>query len=217
MMNHLDPGYPLAPSEMVYLNGEQFARTARLGHRLIGKDIKVHQNQLAEAIFTAALLGAEAAGLITFELSEKGGFLGGARKLTVAVTGEGAFPTGSFEAQLPALIHQLDSPLRSRSVRQIMALWLRRDSDTPVSMALEKIQKGLDGRGLLEQVGEKKLIFTVMHYELTGEAKQLAEGAPVAVLQGLLSSCQENRPELWKSITHGIKHGFDDRRTDVDD
>ena len=210
-MNTLDPGYPLAPSEVVYLNGEQFAREARLGHRLIGKDVKVHQNQLAEAVLAAGFLAAEAAGLITFELSEKGGFLGGARKLTVAVVGGGTYPAGTFEGQLPDMIRRLDSPLRSRSVRQIVALWLGRNSDSPVSMSLEKVQKGLDGRGMLESVGEKKLIFTVMHYELTDESRRLAESAPAAELKALLTDCETNRPELWKSITHGIKGGFEDR------
>lgn len=216
MMNAVDPGYPLAPTEVVYLNGEQFAREARLGHRLIGKDVKVHQNQLAEAVLAAGFLAAEAAGLIAFELSEKGGFLGGPRKLTVAVVGGGAYPAGTFEAQLPDMIRRLDSPLRSRSVRQIVALWLGRNSDAPIGMAFEKMQQTMAERGLLDQVGEKKLIFTVMHCELTDEARRLAESAPAAELKALLTDCETNRPELWKSITHGIKEGFEDREIERD-
>ena len=217
-MASIDSTYPLAPSEVLYLNGEQFAKKGRLGHAVPSKDVKVNINQLARAALLAGFLGAESAGVVQFELSEKGGFLGGPRKLTLAAAGAGAFPPGTFESQLPAIINRLDRPLRSRSVRQIVAMWIARTTSMPASYALEKIQQSLVTRGVLQAIGEKKFIITVVHHELTEEGRRLRDGAPLAELRSILNACESERPELLKSLQHGIRAGFDDcEPEDVDD
>lgn len=217
-MGRIDPTYPLAPSEVVYLHGDRFAKKGRLGHPIPSKDIKVNITQLAQAALLAGFLAAESAEVVAFELSEKGGFLGGARKLRIAATGAGAYPPGTFETQLPEIIARLDTPLRSRSVRQIVAMWIGRTTNMPHSFALEKIQRSLEARGVLKTVGKKKWIFTVVHYERTDEGERLAASAPTSALSQLLSDCEANRPELWKSLRHGIKAGYDDcEPEDIDD
>jgi len=217
-MSPIDSNYPLAPSEVVYLNGEQFAKKGRLGHQIPSKDIKVNIIHLAHAALLAGFLAAESAGVIKFELSEKGGFLGGARKLTIAATGVGAYPSGTFESQLADIINRLDRPLRSRSVRQIVAMWIGRTTSMPASFALEKIQRSLEARGILQAVGEKKFIFTVVHYELTDEGYRLRDGALLSELQAILNACETERPELLKSLRYGIRAGFDDcEPEDIDD
>ncbi len=75
--NTVDPDHPLTPSELVYLNGEMFAKKVLLGNvDLIHSDEKVSLIQLGGAILATAILASEQAGALRLEVRERKGLLG---------------------------------------------------------------------------------------------------------------------------------------------
>ncbi len=70
--NSIDPDNPLTPSEVVFLNGELFAKKVTLGNvQLLHSEEKVSLNQLGQAILTAAILAGEQAGAFRLEVQER--------------------------------------------------------------------------------------------------------------------------------------------------
>ncbi len=68
----LAPTSPLTPSELVLLNGEQFAKKVMLGNiKLLHTDASVSISQLAQAILTAAVLGDEFSGNLHLEVRQE--------------------------------------------------------------------------------------------------------------------------------------------------
>jgi hypothetical protein len=75
--NTIDPNNPLTPSEVVFLNGEMFAKKVTLGNvGLLHSDEKVSLNQLGQAILTTAVLACEQAGAFILEVQERKALLG---------------------------------------------------------------------------------------------------------------------------------------------
>lgn len=74
----LGPTSLLAPSELILLNGDQFAREKRLGERveLINIDAAVDARELGEAVLAAAFLANEQAGAVHLEMRQKRALFG---------------------------------------------------------------------------------------------------------------------------------------------
>jgi hypothetical protein len=69
----LDPNYPLAPSELVLLKGDRFAKKAMLGNvQLLHTDASVSVSQLGQAALAAAILACQAIDLIMSGMAERG-------------------------------------------------------------------------------------------------------------------------------------------------
>jgi hypothetical protein len=218
--NTVAPDRPLTPSELVFLNGEQFAQKVMLGNiDLLHTEAKVSQVQLGMAILEAAFLGCEEAGAISLGIGERKALFG-LRKVRelYAVPGseEVRLPADSLEAEFARLAQRMEER-DEHSVRNIVYAWLREDTRSPWNNAMDLFKAGMAQRGLLDEREEKKLkIFTVKHYSLAGETSQLLRGQSFAPVKRLLESCQGSRPEIWKMLESGIKKAIS-ARTEQDD
>lgn len=216
----VDPAAPLAPSELIYLNGEQFGNKARFNNIELFNGEKVASDQLGQAMMAAAFLANEAAGTIRLEVRQKKALLG-LRKvdaLYAEPVASANWPQGSLEAQIGAIAAQLtDANKPGNEVSTILYQWMAEDAPAPWLWAAQLVREALARRGLLETVTEKKLkIFTTTHHILPESTAALATELPLAPVQALLETCQKRRPELWKLLTKEIKAAIN-RRTEADD
>jgi hypothetical protein len=218
--NTIAPDRPLTPSELVFLNGEQFAQKVMLGNiELLHTDEKVSLSQLGMAILSAAFLGCEEAGAFSLGIGERKALFG-LRKVRelYAVPGSGQvqLPEDSLEAQFARLANGMEER-DEHSVRNIVYTWLREDTSSPWNNAMNRLKDGMARRGLLDVREEKKLkIFTVKHYSLAEETSQVLRGQSFTTVKRLLESCEGSRPEIWKMLESGIKKAIS-ARTEKDD
>ena len=222
--NSIDPDHPLTPSELVFLNGEQFAKKVTLGNvELMHSGEKVSLAQLGEAILAAAFLACEQAGAFRLELKDRKAMLG-LRKVrdlyAVPASPRENLPEGSLEATFAELANYLAQQDKN-DIYTVLYTWLRKDSMAPWNTVLELFKAGMAERGLLEATAEKKLkIFTVTHYTLPERTARLVKGQPVAPVKAMLESCQRTRPDVWKELEAGIKKAITARtessNTDLD-
>jgi hypothetical protein len=220
--NTIAPDRYLLPSELVFLNGEQFAKKVMLGNiDLLHSHEKVSQSQLGMAIVAAAFLGCEQAGAFSLGIGERKAMLG-LRKVRelYAVPGSDRvqLPANSLEAVFASLAQRMEER-DEHSVRNLVYVWLREDTSSPWNNALELIKAGMAQRGLLDVREEKKLkIFTVKHYSLAEGTPRLLSGQSYSLVKQMLESCQQSRPEIWKMLESGIKKAISDRteQTDTD-
>jgi len=222
--NSIDPDNPLTPSEVVFLNGEVFAKKATLGNvQLLHSDEKVSLNQLGQVILTTAILAGEQAGAFLLEVQERKAMLGlrKVRKLfAVPANARETLPEYSLEVTLSDLAFRL-KPEDKNDICTIFYTWLRRDSFTPWNAALDLIKAGMEKRGMLEAEDVKRLkIFTETIYTIPERTARLIRGQSVEPVKALLDNCSRTRPEVWKLLESGIKKAISDRTessdTDVD-
>jgi hypothetical protein len=218
--NLIDPDRFLTPSEIVFLNGEQFAQKVMLGNiDLLHNDEKVSQVQLGMAMLEAAFLGCEQAGAISLGVGERKAFLG-LRKVrevfAVPGTARVALPEDCLEGVLAGLAQRLEER-DEHSLRNLVYVWLREDSSSPWNSAMDLIKAGMARRGLLAARQEKKLkIFTVTHYSLAEATPELLRGQSFGPVKSMLESCVQSRPEIWKLMESGIKKAISDRTESQD-
>lgn len=215
-----DTAAPLAPSELIYLNGEQFASKARLNNIELFNGEKVASDQLGQAMMAAAILANEAAGTIRLEVRKKKALFG-LRKvdaLYVEPVATANWPEGSLEAQIGLIAPQLTDANKPRNeVSTILYQWMQEDAPAPWLWAAQLVRQTLAQRGLLDTVTEKKLkIFNTTRHTLPESTAALAAELPLAPVQELLETCQKTRPEVWKLLTKDIKAAIS-RRTEADD
>lgn len=207
--NTIDPNNPLTPSEVVFLNGEAFAKKAVLGNvELLHSDEKVSLAEFGKAILTSAILGCEQAGAFRLELREQKAMLGlrkAQRLFAVPAVPRVNLPEHSLEATFFDLATHL--ALKDKNdIYTMVHTWLRQDTTSPWNTALELVQAGMARRGLLEATQEKKLkVFTVTRYTLPERTIRLAKGQSVGAVKALLENCERTRPEVWKELEAGIK------------
>jgi len=215
---------PFTPSELVLLNGDQFATPVRFGNNvsLVHTEGKVSAEQLGQAILTAAILSAEQAGDLRLEARQKRAMMG-LRKVTTlyAVPGRNAspWPEGSLERQLGPLAQRLLTDKGQNEVSNVIYAWLGQDSAVPWTVAIDHVKQGLATRGLLETVEEKKLkLFTSKSYLVTDRTAALVAKQPLAAVHDLLATMQRDRPEVWQLLTNQIRDAVRRRteKTDVD-
>ena len=222
--NTVDPNNPLTPSEVVFLNGEQFAEKVKLGNvDLLHSDQKVSLAQLGGTILAAAILACEQAGAFRLEVRERKATLG-LRKVRdlFAVPGKPRenLPEHSLEATFADLAIYL-AQKNKNDIYTMLYTWLRQDVMSPWNTALELVKAGMAERGLLEATEEKKLkLFKVTRYSLPEQTARLVKGQSVEPVKALLDTCERTRPEVWKELEAGIKKAIAARtessNTDLD-
>ncbi|TFH34268.1 MAG: hypothetical protein E4G99_09840 [Anaerolineales bacterium] len=212
-MATLDPLYPLAPSETIYLNGDQFVKTAFLGYRVLGSETKVNLQELGRAVLAGSMLAMEAAGELKIELEEYKRLIGKGRRIKLTPLGEQtSFPIPSLEAVLQEICTYLSHSEKGATAKDVVWAAVGKDDDHPWNMILDSVPPHLADRGLLERIEEKKLkIFTVTNYELREDTRKLAREAPVAPIQELLSTCEASRPDLWKQLEREVNQAISAR------
>lgn len=213
--NTIEPDNPLAPSEVVYLNGEQFAKKVMLGNvDLLHSDEKVSLSQLGQAILATAFLAGEQAGAFRLEGRERKAMLG-LRKVqelfAVPASPREKLPEHSLEATFSDLATRL-ALQGDNDIYSMVYAWLREDASSPWNTAMELMKAGMARRGMLEATEEKKLkIFTVTRYTLPERTARLVKGQSVGPVKALLDNCARTRPEVWKILESGIKRAISAR------
>jgi hypothetical protein len=218
--NSIDPDRFLTPSEVVFLNGEQFAQKVMLGNiELLHNNEKVSLAQLGLAILAAAFLGCEEAGAFSLGIGERKAMLG-LRKVrevyAVPGTARVRLPEDSLEAVLAGLAERFEVR-DNHTVQHLVYAWLREDSSSPWNSALDMLKAGMAQRGLLAAREEKKLkIFTITHYSLAEETPRLLRGQSFSPVKHMLENCAQSRPDVWKLLESGIKKAISSRTESQD-
>ena len=183
--NAIDPDHPLTPSELVFLNGEQFAKKAKLGNvDLLHSDEKVSLSELGEAILAAAFLAGEQAGAFHLEVRERKATLG-LRKVrelfAVPASNRGNLPDGSLEATFSDLATQPGSPRKKRYLHHCLYLAQQR-----CYVPLEhRLGPGESGDGAARLAGRNR-----------GEEAQALHGHP---LQPPRADCQAGQRAIRRA------------------
>ena len=218
--NTVDPNNPLTPSEVVFLNGELFAKKVMLGNvDLMHSDEKVSLTQLGQAILATAILACEEAGAFRLEVRERKAMLG-LRKVrelfAVPANPREKLPEHSLEATFYDLATHL-VPQDNNDIYTMFYTWLREDAISPWNTAMELMKAGMAKRGMLDATEEKKLkIFTVTHYTFPERTARLVKGQSVGPVKALLDNCERTRPEVWKMLEAGIKKAITARTESSD-
>jgi len=211
----------LTPSEVVCLNGSQFAPKGGFGDRyqLLGEDLEVSKKQLGVQIYAAAFASNMESGSVRLDVREKRTMLGMRTVRQVFVeAGQPAvsWPPQTLEAAIGPLAQQLRTNRASHEVKAVVSAFLREDATDPWSKAIDLIREGLAHRGLLERWEEKKLkIFTVVKFSLAPETAALA-AAQVDGTRTWLAGFQQSHPDLWTLLTADIAVGINSRTTRAD-
>jgi hypothetical protein len=207
--NAVDPSNPLTPSELVFLNGELFAKKVMMGNvDLLHSDEKVSLTQLGQTILVTALLACEKSGAIRLEVRERKTMLGlrTARELfAIPANPRENLPEHTLEATFSDLASRL-TPNDKNDIYTMLYTWLRQDVSSPWNTVMELLKAGMVERGMLDATEEKKLkIFTVTHYTFPDRTARLVKGQSVGPVKALLENCERTRPEVWKMLEAGIK------------
>ncbi len=223
MSNNLspNPGHPISPSELVLLNGDQFAKKVMMGNiKLLHSEASVSVSQLGQAILAAAVLAAEAVGNLELEIRQKKAMFG-LRKVKNLYANPTPtpveWPKYSLEAQLPPIAERFKNDQESNEVSNLIYSWLRQDSSSPWQSTIEMVKSGLAERGLLDTSEETKLkVFTVTNYSLPQDTALLAAEQPVEPVKQLLANCENDRREIWDLLVKQFKSAIK-ARTEQDD
>ncbi|HEY0155022.1 MAG TPA: hypothetical protein VGB92_23630 [Longimicrobium sp.] len=205
-----------SPSELVLLLGDHFAGAGSFTQgkeELLTGAATVSQNELAREVLTVALLAMEHAGEIRIADEKRKALLGLTTRqaLVVEATGSRAtWPAGSVEGELR------DTIAASRSeVYDVVYRWLGNDMDSPERHVLDRVKRGLVGRGLVQREEKRTLKIFVSHDDTLPDATRslLAAESPDALL-GLLRA--PGRAEVVELIRKQVTKALN-RRTDDDD
>ena len=218
----IDPTNPLTPSELVYLNGEHFAKKVLVGNiELLHTDEKVSMAQLGEAMLAAAFLANEAIGAVRLDIREKKALLGLRKVDSLFVdplNPEGIWPSPSLERDLAARSSETQAERGGKEVRQLLYDWIERDATVPWKTVFERANHALTQRGILQATEETRLkVFRTTHYSVPSSTKALLASQSVEQVRAMIDSCQRDRPTLWKQLTHHIQRAIRDRKESDDD
>ncbi len=205
----------LAPSELILLHGDQFARTSSAAVKLwgwVGFNAK-------EMTLVAAFLAVEQSGAVKLEVRRQQALFGLLvfDKLYV-VPGEGAisWPSRSIESELRGIAERLQSKSGKghNHVSEIVYDWWmgreRYKSRRPWARLGDLVKDGLVSRGLLQKERKPGLkgLFAGESYVLPAETAALATQQSLEPVVELLETCRRNRPEVWRLLIKGINKGI---------
>jgi hypothetical protein len=213
----MQPNVFLTPSELVYLNGEKFARKVRLGNtRLLHNDQDVGIVELVIAILRVALFTQEQYRTLRLEVRKKKVLLGLSSTDTLYADPVGpmpAWPEGTLEAALPPVAQHLFEAKGNNEALLIFYHWLGQDSSAPYESVLEKIKWGLVKRNLLQVQEERKLkIFVSRKFICPTETVRLAAYQPLQPVLDLFNYYAQSRPDVWKESEEAIRKGVGARQ-----
>jgi hypothetical protein len=204
----LDPTSLMAPSELILLNGDKFAKKVMIGNiDLLHTPVSVSAAQLGQAILASAFLACEQTGAIRLETRQKKAMMGLRKIINLYATPKDGveWPAYSLESKIGTIAGQLQAGKGDNEVSNVIYTWLGEDSGSPWQSAIELVKSGMADRGLLDRLQEKKLkVFSVTRYQLPDKTASLVQEIPIAPLQRLLEDCEKMRPEIWKMLVKQI-------------
>jgi hypothetical protein len=217
----LDPANLLSPSELVLLNGDQFAQKVMLGNfKLMHTDASVSYAQLGEAILSAAVLAVESIGNLQLEIRSEKAMLGlrKVKSLYASPTRiENDWPDYCLESQLVQIAERLETEGESAKVSDLVYIWLRQDSSSPWQSTIEMVQSGLAERKFLEKSETTKLkVFTTVHYSLPESTIKIAQEYPINIVKEMLTNFERSQKETWDLLKKENKRAIKQRTEQVD-
>jgi hypothetical protein len=176
-----------APSEMALLFGDRFAGPGSFtqGKEELLTGGTAAQHELAREVIVAALLGMEHSGEIRIVQEPRKALLGLMTRQAVVAEATGsraAWPAGSLEGELRETING------SRSeVSEVVCRWLGSDMNSPEKHVLDRVRRGLAGRGLVHREEKRAMkIFTSHSDSLPDATRELLARESPDELLGLL-------------------------------
>jgi hypothetical protein len=205
----------LTPSELVYLNGEQFAGKpgASRRTRLLHSGRLVHLGELVQSALAAALLANFKAGTLRLSQRELKRWFGLSKKeiLSIETTGKtGTWPEQTLEAGLLAAADLGEVRRESGNLERLIYAWLKTSYDDPLAEVVTRIQAGLAARGLLKVIKERRLLSVNRSYEVPAETLILAR--QTGPLDELLEQFKAARPQLWPLLLETLTKGVMSRQ-----
>ncbi len=202
---------PFTPSELILLNGEQFAQKAGLFRSNVGLfhvKAKVSTQQLGQAMLAAGVLANEQAGAIRLDVRPS--------SLLAVPCKRVAWPAHSLESEVFRLARVLPPGEESDEVSAIIWAWFREGCSNPWLRTVGLVAAGLIARGLLETDKARRLadffFVTSTRYVLPERTASLVAQQPVEPVRQLLGTCQHNRPDVWELLVRQIEAAVNERR-----
>ncbi len=205
-----------APSELVLLNGDRFARKSRTGNVKLPKNgASVSAGDLGMVMLAAAMLTSEKSNAIRLDVRKKKALLG-LRKVDTLFAEPlddlGEWPDNSLERQIWKISEQLRAENNKHEVENVINRWLGRDSNSPWHLVVDQVQAGLADRGALARIQERQMkVLKTTSYKMTLSTAQLAAEQPISPIMDLLEECQSNRPKVWLLLMKQIRSAIDSR------
>lgn len=205
--------FPLTPCELVYLNGEKYAKKHFINNvKLMHVDLSVSSDQLAHAMLSSAFLACESEGVLSLQAGKQKRLIGSRDVVYAQATGTGAvWPQPSIEYRIAVLCQAL-AQRGNNTISGVVYALLQADCTAPATEIIELCKPYLAQRGLVIQGKKKALGFIpVTTYELPSTTVQGAAQFPMERINQMLLNAQQTRPELWKLLIDGIKRGIAQR------
>lgn len=200
----------LTPSESVFIHGDQFAKKAMLGEKLLLTDMKVSASDLATAMVTAAILANEKKGLVTLALKKEKALFGLATRESLKITpsgnANGVWPERSTEADMLSV-----AGAGEKSVSDVVIAFLGGRVTNPEHDYIGRVKAILANKGFLTREDKKVLGLKVsVAYHVSDEQRSrlTTQGASEAL--SLLSGLK-SRPEIANRLKKEIDSAFADR------
>jgi hypothetical protein len=206
----------LAPSELILLNGDRFARKSRTGNVKLPKNgASVSAGDLGMVMLAAAMLTSEKSRAIHLDVRQKKTLLG-LRKVDTLfaepLNDLDEWPDNCLERQIWRISKQLREDNSKHEVENVVKMWLGRDSNSPWHLVVDQVQAGLADRGALARIQERRMkMLKTTSYKMTLSTAQLAAEQPISPIMDLLEECQSSRPKVWLLLMKQIKSAINSR------
>jgi hypothetical protein len=204
-----------APSEMALLFGDRFAGAGSFtqGKEELLAGGTAAQHELAREVIVVALLGMEHSGEIRIVQEPRKALLGLMTRQAVVAEATGsraAWPAGSLEGELRETING------SRSeVSEVVCRWLGSDMHSPEKHVLDRVKRGLVGRGLVHREEKRTMkIFTSHSDSLPDATRELLARESPDELLGLLRA--DGRGELVELVRKQVAKALAQRTESSD-
>ncbi len=206
----------LAPSELVLLNGDRFARKSRTGNVKLPKNgASVSAGDLGMVMLAAAMLTSEKSSAIRLDVRKKKTLLGLRTVDTLfaePLEDLEEWPDNCLERQIWRISEQLRAENNKHEVENVVKKWLGRDSNSPWHLVVDQVQAGLADRGALARIQERRMkALKTTSYKMTLSTAQLAAEQPISPIMDLLEECQSSRPNIWLLLMKQIKSAINSR------
>lgn len=205
--------FPLTPSELIYLNGEKYAKKHFVNNiKLMHMDLSVSSDELAHAMLSSAFLACEAEGVLNLQVGKQKRLIGSRDVIYALVTGTGAvWPNPSLEFRIVSLSQAL-AEQGNNTISGIVYALLNSDCTAPATEIIYLCKPYMAQRGLVIKGKKKALGFIPLTtYELPTTTVQGAAQFPMDRINRMLLTTQQTRPEVWRLLIDGIKRGIAQR------
>jgi hypothetical protein len=206
---------PFTPSELILLNGDQFAPEAESnGHQLLCSDGMVNGHYLSVMMMAGAILANEEENALTVEVKQQKKFLSLSSSQQVMIRPVGQSPNWNGYTLESAILYssgQLFAVQGDYSVRNVVYTFLLEDRKQPWQKVIEFVEWGLATSNWLMPVeGDAAKAFQTP-FICPDKVQELAFAQPLGPIKQIFSSCKKNTPELWKLLLAEIDQAFKDR------